>query len=468
MRALIIDLARRNARGAAGFGIALTVVWGIAALVEEPSPGALGLSMGLAFGLGPFRLLWLVPRPIWYLPVSRRDLWRSAWVMATAGAALLTTTAKLIAVAILGTTAPYGVATLMLSSVYDFAYAGVGCGLVILATAPLPRQAPWHQMSRLWKAVGEVALPLGLPVAALGAIYTDLLPMRWRDLDVASGSVLAAALAVTVGTYFHTPTPAPRVPDGSILFTRAAAPGGRADTAGRIPRLAFRRLTGVPRLLLHEYVWSIAIGAALAAASALVVLLAANAFDTEEALADVTRALLLLPAGTDASRNGYAFNAVALLIWYAFFVATLAARFPVMMRHLRVLPLSARQVNLLLVAWPVMIWLTVWIALLALRQAVAGEGLTWGHLALFAGMWGLSALVQSLTLRLRGPMRVFVFSAMAGVVPLLTLLSSPTPAALGALGLGGLGAAALLNHAALRRPSTYRQADPVVGAVAPG
>ena len=55
-------------------------------------------SMGMAFALGPQIMAWsLWPRVIWYLPISKRDIWRAVWLLATVGATLITASAKLVA-----------------------------------------------------------------------------------------------------------------------------------------------------------------------------------------------------------------------------------------------------------------------------------------------------------------------------------------------------------------------------------
>ena len=126
---------------------------------------------------------------------------------------------------------------------------------------------------------------------------------------------------------------------------------------------------------------------------------------------------LLVFAGTAPPLPGGVFGVFPSLVWYALFMASLAARFPAMLRHLRVLPLSARQVNTLLVAWPAVIWLTVWTGLAALHYVVVGRGVSSWHVAFFVALAGSSALVQALTLRLVGVLRLFWFITAGGGRP---------------------------------------------------
>jgi hypothetical protein len=452
VRLLVADLVRRNAKVTAVFALMLLGMLWVVHWGDDPAR-AFGVSMGVAFMLGPVRILWHAPLPIWYLPVARRDAWRSAWLVATVGTTTLTTAIKLFALLAFTRVDGYGIGNVLLSSVYDLAYAGAGCALVFVATYPGPRRAPWRQM---WPALAGLAsflLPLGL-LPTFVVLYTDVVPTRWADLTPVSLLVLAATLLLGIASWFYTPRPPRWIPD-NFMFTTSRL-SERPRRARRVPAGGVSRLSGVPRLLAHEYAWTLLIMAVMVAGTALAISIAVG-LQYHASPRELFRTALLLLGDTAAPSQGVA-RLLTSLLWFVLVVATLAARFPSMLRHLRVLPLSVRGINLLLVAWPAAIWATVWLALLAAQSLVTGVAPASLHLSLFVGAAGLSAVLQSVTLRLTGPVRVFTFTAAIAIVPVLQLVSDPSPRAIALLGFTGLLGAALLNHAALRRSSTYRAA----------
>lgn len=455
MRLLILDLIRRGAPRALVFaGAHLLILWMFLQLGDPVR--TFGVSMAAVFMLGPLTLLWFGPRVVWYLPVSRRDLWRGGWLVATVGTTLLMAAVKLVALGAVRSP-NYGLSTVLLSTVFDFACAGIGCALVIVATHPRPARSPWRQLAPVWQSLAEFALFAGLFAMFYGGQYTDVLPLRWSDLTLASGTVLVAALLVTVATYFHSPSPPARVETGP-LFMSASHPAFPGDAHRHAPPREAGGLSGLSMLLVDEYLRALLFGGGLAAASIVVVLAGAGIVDAEEAVAELMRAQIALLDGAAATRQSVGLKALAVVIWYAFFAAGMMARFPAMMRHLRVLPLSARQLNGMLVAWPAAIWVSMWACVFLARYAIAGHGLTSFHAALLVALCGMSALVLSCSLRLSGTSRILILAGASGVVGFLPMLEPPPPAVLAALGVGALAAAAILNAQALGRHRTYRAA----------
>src|SRR6185369_13013745 len=75
MRLLLADRVRRTNRWVLLFFAAFAGgMWWAAGYSAQPSR-ALAASMGIAVQLGSFMTLLLIPRALWYLPVSRRDVW---------------------------------------------------------------------------------------------------------------------------------------------------------------------------------------------------------------------------------------------------------------------------------------------------------------------------------------------------------------------------------------------------------
>lgn len=452
MRLLITDLVSRKYRWpAALFTFSLAVFWWGSGHRDGAgdAPQAFAMSLGAAFMMGPLFIAGMpTERAIWYLPISRRDRWRATWLVATVGPTVLTTAGKLLALLGPGTASSLVFSRLTLSSVYDFAYAGIGCGLVIVSARSHPARGLARHVSVLIGAIGAVALVGGL---FWGYAIRNLLPTRWSDLSSATGTMLAAALAVSLAPYFHTPGPAAR----SILWAPRQHPKTATSRAGRM-----EGLTGLPRLLVHEYAWSAGLAGFLVVTFGVVVFVTGALMHSPASYGGFLRMQrLLLFDGTVAQERGTVFD---LIIWCGLFAATLVSRFPAMIRHLRVLPLRASQLNMLLVAWPALMLLTVWTALLGLHYVVLGQPVASLRPALFIALVGSSAIMRALTLRWPG-YSPWVFSLTISVVPMVRLFNGPSSASLAILGLGGIAAAAALNHATLMRSSTYRDRTPAFG-----
>jgi hypothetical protein len=454
MRLLIEDLVRRNRWRAAALCVFLLLMFGATAAMGDFTR-AFGVSMSVAFAGGTLTLQY-VPRAIWYLPISKRDIWRAHWLVATVGVTLLTTAVKLAVLLVPQVRASSGLAVIALSSLCDFAYVGVGCGLVILATRPQPASGPRRGAAALFKAVAEIGLTSGFLLAAYGSfMLSHVLPTRWSELTPRSATLLIAALGVAVATYFHSPVP--------------LTPSNRVTRRPRVkagaPRFDLGGLSGLPRLLVHESAWTLMVGGSLLVGSALFVLVVANVAESPGGLAGFLRSLLQrLDTRVNPDPTG-GFDAFIQLIAFALFAATLAARFPSMMRHLRVLPLGATRLNALLLAWPAAVWLTAWIALQVLHYAILGRSAAFHHADALLGLIGIGALLQAMSLRLPALIRPLAFVPLLVVVPMSLFMDAPSAAACVAIGLGGLAIAAALNHRSLARRSTYTPSGPAIGGV---
>jgi hypothetical protein len=98
MRLLIADRGRRMNRGPVLFFATFAGgMWWADSYFREPSR-AIAASMAIAFQLGPLLTPRMIPRPLWYLPVSRRDVWRSSWLFSTIGVTVLIAVAQTVAV----------------------------------------------------------------------------------------------------------------------------------------------------------------------------------------------------------------------------------------------------------------------------------------------------------------------------------------------------------------------------------
>ena len=411
--------------------------------------------MGLALTLGPQLTLHYVPRSIWYLPLARRDIWRAGWLVATVGVTLLTTAVKLAAMLVPDVRDSFGLASLALSGLYDFAIAGFGCGLVILATRPQPTRGPWRPVSAFLGGLATLILLSGLLLGLYGSLVVrHVLPIQWTDLTAWSVAALVAALGLTVATYFHSPAPPGLA--SHPFFERAPVKGGP-------PRFELVRLSGLPRLLVHEAAWTLMIIGCLVAGSVLFVIVMAGLPQSPEGLAGFLRSVFLRLDGSVPQARASGIEAFVLLVVFAVFSGSLTGRFPTMIRHLRVLPLGTARLNALLIAWPAV---DLADGVDAHAGAARPRPRPWSGRASRGRTPradrrqrhrpGHDAVVLGLP-------ELIVFVPLTLIVPLVLFLDAPSPAVFVIVGLGGLAAAVALNHAiALARRSTYTAAGPTL------
>jgi len=445
-RLLIADAAWRQRKFMSFTGLSIAVLWWFWWTKVESADLLMpfGYSMGMAFQLGPQLAMRYMPRAIWYLPISRREAWRALWLFSTAGVTLLTTLAKATAMIAHRGPEPGGAARLMLSSVYDFTYSGIGCALVAIVMRPRPARGPRRQLAAAAAGCAEVAIPFGavFGFAGIGQFRVGL-PTYWSEFTPLAGLGLAAGLTVAISSYFHVPVPIRPV-------TSTASAG--ANHADRRPDRS--PLTGLPRLLAHEYVLAMLVAGCLIAGSGAVVLIVAHVGSPSDVAAFVQMELgridgASLPAGEGA-------DPFAVIVLVACFAAAIAARFPAMMRHLRALPIGTARLQTLLIAWPIAIWAHNWIVFIVLHYLLVGERVHSLHGAAFIGVSGISALIVAVSLRQSGPQQTFVFSSLLVAVPMLLFVGFPPAWMSAGGGIFGFVGAVALNRAALRRSSTYR------------
>ncbi len=193
------------------------------------------------------------------------------------------------------------------------------------------------------RSVAQFLLPLSAVMMFYLPAWTSLtLLARWGALTVTSAAGLSAALALTGTTWFYVPTP-----PGSA--NRTGAGSGRAQRPERVRR---SRITGLPRLLIGEAGWTIAIGGSLALAGVLVVLVISRVAHSGRELVDLLRQAVRVADAGPAAPHDTGVVAFNMMVWYGLFSAAMATRFSAIMRHLRVLPIGAARLNALLLAGP--------------------------------------------------------------------------------------------------------------------
>jgi hypothetical protein len=426
---LVVDMLRR---------LPLTQVGIIMLGVMISARGRHGLEMAvslvLAYVLGPVMLLARLDTPlIPYLPVSRRDAWRARWIVSTVVPAALITAAELPAL----TLGAVSWSTVTLSGVMDLLYAGAGCAVIALSEARRPAGRMWILLvvlvSILWPFMWRGALPL-----------------RWQDVHWPETLALAGGAALTLWGACHTP----RGPWRRAFQTRSESSVPSASP----PRPS--RLSGLPRLLVHELATSIGLGATLM----LMFVGMAYTFDTWWGRAPALHDLLARQAfwifdSTAIRGLPNQFDPMREFGWWTIYVAAVFARFPQVLRHLRALPIARVQLHALLLTWPALVWSLAWLLLVGLHLALGGPHPTAGAqlVRLFASI-GVSALGIALLLRLasRWPMAGVATVPMSFQISRMVFLSDGW---LIAIGLLSFVAAAALNVNALSRSATYKRPD---------
>lgn len=453
VRLLVVDRVHRMNRGLVlFFAVFAGAMWWAAGLLGQPR--AFAASMAIAFQLGPLLTLRVIPRSLWYLPVSHRDVWRSGWLISTLGVTALTTTAKLVAVLVPWGPGTPGIASIALSAIFDLASTGVGCALVVLAMHPRPVSRALHLPWIIGWHLSQLSLPLAGMALFYLPVWSDVaLPVRWSDLHATALMLLVGMLALTAATWFYRPMP-PALANPQTSTAPAAInvrPGRRS------------RLTGIPRLLVREAGWTFAIGGSLALMGVIVVLVLTRAARNQREFMELLNATLQVADARAASAREVGVVALNLILWYGMLAATLAARFPLILRHLRALPIGAARLNALLVGWPALIWVLGWTAGTAMNFVVLGHLPARPHLGSTVAVIDVCALAQALNLRATLPARITVFCAVAGLVPFVSLITQPSPLLLGLTGVASFVTAILVNQVALSHNSTYRAiAMPVV------
>jgi hypothetical protein len=449
---LLRDIVRRRYRWASALmAVSVAGVWTGAQLDAEGASWAFGMSLGFVFVQGPLSIAVMpAPRAIWCLPASRRDLWRATWMAATAIPTIVTTAGKLASLLLPG--GSLGIVDVLLSSTYDFAYAGIGCGMVVVNAWRTPPRGLRRYLTMACKGICACAFAGGA-LWGFGA-FRGWLPVHWSGLTFASGTMVAGSLVLALATYFHVPGPGTRT--GRSLVTR---PTRKASGEVRAVSSRSRRragLTGLPRLLLHEYLWSTLLAGLMVVGAGIAVFVVGALKNSPESYGGVMPMLrLLLLDAALAEQRGRVFD---LIVWCAVFSATMS-RIPDIIRHLRVLPVAAARLNMLLVAWPAAMMLTIWVGLVGLHYTVLGRPETALQPAWVVALIGSSAIGRAMQLRWPSlaPWPGILWLCAGGM---LRLLDGRQAAALLVLGLGGIVAAAALNHYTLRRSATYRRPQP--------
>ncbi len=387
-------------------------------------------SMVVAVLLGPGFVMGLDSREIRVLPLTHRDRWVTTWLLSTVVVTSYLFIAKsliIILTVVIKHTVLMSAETLLLSTAYDFAYAGA---LLPIGTLLNAADLSWVKRPGRLALSASVILfaPYTLAVVILPSFAARALPVHATEFTIGHVLVLVLGLTMSLGGLRWTP----RV-FGSIQYHVNA----RGTTRGRlVTRQRFGdRFTGVARVLFtHAIGWLRLMAVGIAAAV-------------------IIGFFVPLP-------NDFPRFLTACLLLMAFLGISIASPWPTWARRLKVLPLSTTQVNALLLITPLFIWVEVWIVLLLAHTALGlpiGVELAPPSLLAFAGV---TTVANALAFKVHGSRRgLMCVSLLPAGAPLYveTLRHVPhewTRLVLLLVGLFSLTCAAIVNHRTLTRSTS--------------
>ena len=398
------------------------------------------LSLIFAAMLGPiFAVATMGLRELRHLPATRRDLWRTTWGVATVVSAVVVLATKTIAVLLVaasGGRPRMSAETLLISAVYDFTWAGV-----ILTLVALPAS------TRAGTVVGMLAC-FGLPILAGGA-----LPTHVNQLTPATTGVLIGGLVIAFGALLWTPQ------RGVMAGERSAfAPKALRRDSPKLQRRRADRLTGISRVAVPYLLATLAlpVGASLALAAYGVV-------SGSGAWWFVPRSPTVFDPADIGDRG------LTYFVLLPAMVTTVLGLWTPWARLLKVLPVSVRQINALLLLTPFATWVIFWILGWFAYLFVYGTPQTL-RLEFVFGIAAIAALAQAGLLRLQGSAAtVWVIALSGGLLPQVVRigLRDGTGVMFVVIGAIALGTAAVVNHRTLTQSTSsslaYRRPQPPFG-----
>jgi hypothetical protein len=442
-------------------GVLLIPFWLLFGLSRgNPLPiGIMAVSLIAASMLGPmFAIQTMGLRELRHWPVTNRDLWRATWVVATfatAGFLLATKTMSMLLVAAFGGSPKVSVEAVMLSAVYDFTWAGVMLLVLAMSEYGGGRLGTLAGSAAATKSIVVALACFGLPMLMSGALPTDVGEFTSRTLGG-----LIAGLAIAFGAIAWTPRRGVLAGERSRAQRTVTFPGAATRT-----RLA-DHLTGISRVVVPHALATVAlpVGACLALAASGVISGAGPWWFVPQT-----------PSVFDPADTGDRGLTYFVLLPCA--VATMMGLWAPWARLLRVLPLSVRQVNALLLLTPFATWTILWA--LGWSAYVLAYGTPRTLRIEFAfGMAGIGALAHAAFLRFQGSAGTLWVMAFSGALMLQLVkigLRDGTTAqiAFALLGAIALCAAAFVNHRTLTRstsssPAYQRPQPPFAIAPTPG
>ena len=463
---LVTDVIRRQRWMYLLISLFALMIWTVAGGSEASTRLGLTVSLALVYFMGPtIALATTNLRELRVLPLTSRALWLTTCTVSTIVGPLVMLAGQSLAVTLrLATTGSRTLSaeTMFLSSVYAFAYAGT-----LLPIGPLLGYAANNIESRkprwLWSALTTLCFLVFIGGFGLPWLFGDALPLAFDQFTATSIAALAACLTMTGVAWVWTPK------RGGIVRAQSTSPGA-ASAAGKVHRFT-DRFTGIPRILVSHAGTTLALSLLTIGAFVAYWVVAPSG----ERLIDFLQRTAVLPFETPAIGRNAVGDWTVLL---AFVLIAGNGVWNPWAKHLKVLPLSVRRINVLFVATPLLTWTLLWTVLIVVHIAVIGRFPDTLRLGVLVFAAGTSALGHTAALRMRQQHGAFPWFVMpigiAAVVLTNTAGGAPTIGKTWVLtlaGLAGFAVAALLNHRILTRSTSsanaYRHQQPI-GVIGPG
>ena len=391
---LVVDELWRNRWVYAALGPCLLVLWlpFVATGLDYLSIRMPVFSLIFAAMLGPITgLATMGLRELRQLPISSGELWRATWVTATIVPTAYLLTTKLITALLViafGGSPKAPVEAMLLFAVYDFAWAGMLLPLFVLPGHLGHAVARSGILGASLASGGWLALAGSTAVlfASVGLPFLagDSLPARIDAFTPTSTGVLTGCLAIAFAALAWTP------PRPALVRNRLMPPPPVVLAEGATPTRLMDRLTGPSRVAIPYLLTTLAVAAGACFAMALYGVTTGSGPWWFVPL----RKDLFDPA--DVGDRG-----LTLVVLIPVALVTMLALWTPWARLLKVLPLSVRQINALLLLTPVATWASVWFVWLMVWSLAYGPPSTL-RLDLPFGLAGIAALAHACMLRFQG------------------------------------------------------------------
>lgn len=425
---LVKDVLRRTGWRTIFPAFVAYLVWSSSAKYDFSLPTTFALAMLCASWMPPtWAIATVLAREVRMMPVSDLELWRARWWLAVVVPGVIGFAGKALALASghsSGGDATPGLDTALLSTLYDIALAGI-----VLMFLPLverferPLRLAGHRIAAaVW---GWVATLVFMGGWAWPLIFPEALITRIGEFDVGRGAVLGGLLALGVGSAMWRRVPRP---SGKPFYYDVEADERRPDTPTREAAPISRRshLAGLAYFIWTDWKRSAAmvvlVVAAYATAGGIFIVLTAP----PATIVDGLRAIGLLPFD-DRTSGAPAF--VALTVIGMFSVAgyrqllALSDWLVDMPRHFRALPLPARAYVGLLLALPLLGWLTLYAVLALVHVAATAAWPSPVRLEVVVLLVGVDALARVMSLRFRGDKLQWNFVMMMAMLVVIGVAS---------------------------------------------
>ena len=453
---LIVDIIRRSRLMYLLMVPTVGLVW-IGAASEGQEFVSLGLTISLvfAFMLGPLISVTMIGRrEIRILPVTNRDLWVTTWIVSAISFPLAISAVQILAVMAVAGPMFTGASqvsgeTLLLASLYAFAYAGA---LVPIAPAQgyCLNNMSTRQPRLLWVALSVACFLVFSGGLILPFFMTDDLPLRFDQFSWWSATALVMCFVIAGVSLAWTPQ------RGGIVTPVQPARKAESTAAATERQRSSDRFTGIPNVALP-----------IAATVVILSVVTLAGFVAYWAMFESSTPLrsFLQNNAVLLFDTGFLPNPDMGDVWVPMALAFIAISSPWagFARLLRVLPLTIHQVNALYVATPFAQWALVWLALIATHVAVVGTFPGNVRPDVFVLVGGVSALGHVLMLRYGHKGTMGMIFLLGGVMPMGKRLSRmpwslPVEVILTGVGVAALIAAAALNHRTLTRSTSSSKA----------